>query len=111
MSFAGIHLRAVFSRRTASLVACAALLCFALGGAVFHEHSNGPDTACHLCQALHMPALAAARLALSHTPVIIASLGIFSRGLLVRNNHVCSRAQLRWPIYWHHYRLLPVRLV
>lgn len=72
MSFGGIHLRAVFSRRTVALVACAALLCFALGGAVFHEHANGPDTACHLCQALHLPALAAARLALSGTPVIIA---------------------------------------
>ena len=72
MSSWGIHLRVVFSRRTVAVVACAALLSFALGAAVFHEHSNGPDTACHLCQALHVPALAAARLALSDTPVIIA---------------------------------------
>jgi uncharacterized protein (DUF849 family) len=72
MSPWGINLKALFSRRTVAVVACAALLCFAVGAAVFHEHSNGPDTACHLCQALHMPALAAARLALSDAPVIIA---------------------------------------
>ena len=72
MSSRGINLRALFSRRGLAVLACAALLSFALGAAVFHEHSNGPDTACHLCQALHMPALAAARLALSDTPIIIA---------------------------------------
>ena len=72
MSSCEINSGALFSRRTVALLACAALLCFAVGAAVFHEHSNGPDTACHLCQALHMPALEAARLALSDTPVIVA---------------------------------------
>jgi hypothetical protein len=47
--------------RALALLACLALLYFAGGGALFHEHANGPDTACHICQALHMPALAAAR--------------------------------------------------
>ena len=72
MSSWGINLGALFSRRTVALLASAALLCFAVGAAVFHEHSNGPDTVCHLCQALHMPALEAARLALSETAAIVA---------------------------------------
>ncbi len=46
-------------RHALALLACAALLYFAAGGSLFHEHTNGPDTACHICQALHMPALAA----------------------------------------------------
>jgi hypothetical protein len=58
-------------RRALALLACAALLYFAAGGSLFHEHTNGPDTACHMCQALHMPALAAARLDLGSTPQII----------------------------------------
>ena len=52
-------------RRALSLVALAALLYFAVGGAAFHQHANGPDTACHICQVLHMPALAATRLDLN----------------------------------------------
>jgi hypothetical protein len=50
-------------RRSLALLACAALLYFACGGALLHEHTNGPETPCHVCQALHMPALAAARMA------------------------------------------------
>ncbi|MGA2810293.1 MAG: hypothetical protein ABSG16_02760 [Candidatus Acidiferrum sp.] len=50
-------------RRGLALLACAALLYFACGGALLHEHTNGPETPCHVCQALHMPALAAARVA------------------------------------------------
>jgi len=41
------------------------------GGSLFHEHTNGPIPACHMCQALHMPALAAARLDLASTPEIV----------------------------------------
>jgi len=45
-----------------ALLACAALLYFAAGGSLFHQHSgqhnSGPDNACHVCQALHLPALA-----------------------------------------------------
>ena len=58
-------------RRTLALLACVALLYFAAGGSLFHQHTNGPDTACHMCQALHMPALAAARLDLASTPQIV----------------------------------------
>ena len=59
-------------RRALALLAFAALLYFAAGGSVFHQHTNGPDTACHICQALHMPTLAAARLYLSSTPEVVA---------------------------------------
>jgi len=58
-------------RRGLALLACAALLYFAAGGSLFHQHTNGPDTACHICQALHMPALAAARLDLVSKPQIV----------------------------------------
>jgi hypothetical protein len=67
--------QSIFGRgigRTAlALLACAALLYFAAGGSLFHQHNNGPDPACHICQALHMPALAAARLDLVSVPQII----------------------------------------
>jgi hypothetical protein len=59
------------ARRALALLACAALLYFAAGGSFFHEHTKGPETACHVCQALHMPALAATRLDLVSTPRII----------------------------------------
>ena len=50
------------ARRALAVLGCVALLYFAAGGSVLHHHSGGPDTACHICQALHMPALAAAPL-------------------------------------------------
>jgi hypothetical protein len=59
------------AHRAMALLACAALLYFAAGGSLFHRHTNGPDTACHICQALHLPALAAARLDLVSTPQVI----------------------------------------
>ena len=59
------------ARRALALLACAGLLYFAAGGSLFHQHANGPDTACHICQVLHMPALAAARLDLVSTPVLV----------------------------------------
>ncbi len=58
-------------RRALAVLACAALLFFAAGGSFLHKHTNGPDTACHICQALHLPALTAARLDLVSTPQII----------------------------------------
>lgn len=71
-----MHLgNAIFGRSTVqralAILACAALLYFAAGGSFFHEHANGPDTACHICQALHMPALAAAPLDLVTTPGLV----------------------------------------
>ena len=57
--------------RALALLASVALLYFAAGGSLFHQHTSGPDTACHICQVLHMPALAAARLDLVIAPQII----------------------------------------
>jgi hypothetical protein len=59
------------TRRALAVLACAALLYFAAGGSLFHQHTNGSENACHICQALHMPALAAARLDLVSTPQIV----------------------------------------
>lgn len=49
-------------RRCLTLFACAALVYFAFGSTLPHQHPQGPNGVCHICQALHMPALAAARL-------------------------------------------------
>jgi hypothetical protein len=51
-------------RRALAILGCVALLYFAAGGAFVHQHTGGPDTACHVCQSLHVPALAAASLEL-----------------------------------------------
>jgi hypothetical protein len=52
----------VTGRRTLAVLGCVALLYFAAGGVFVHQHTGGPDTACHVCQALHVPVLAAAPL-------------------------------------------------
>jgi hypothetical protein len=51
-------------RRALVILGCLALLYF-VAGTTLHSHTSGTDgldTACHICQALHMPALAAAAL-------------------------------------------------
>ena len=72
MHSGGTIYEGTIARRALALLACVALLYFAAGGSLFHQHTNGPDTACHICQALHMPALAAARLDFSSTPQVIS---------------------------------------
>jgi disulfide bond formation protein DsbB len=67
--FAKQHLR-----RALALFACAALLYFACGGALLHQHTGGSETPCHVCQALHMPALASARLAIAIAPEPVSRL-------------------------------------
>jgi len=59
-------------RRCLALVACAALVYFAFGSTLPHQHPQGPNGACHICQALHMPALVAARLHLSSAREVVA---------------------------------------
>jgi len=54
--------RLMCGKRALAILGCVALLYFAAGGAFVHQHTGGPETACHVCQALHMPALAAASL-------------------------------------------------
>jgi len=58
------------ARRALALLACAVLLFF-VAGSNLHQHADGPDTACHVCQALHMPALAAARLDLGNSVELV----------------------------------------
>lgn len=71
MSSWGAKLGGAFSRRAVALLACALVLYFAVGATLPHQHAQGPDSACHVCQALHMPALAAARLDLSSAPEFV----------------------------------------
>jgi len=71
MSSLGAKFGSAFSRRAVALLACAALLYFAVGATLPHEHAQGPDNACHICQALHLPVLAAARLDLSSAPEFV----------------------------------------
>lgn len=82
--------RAVFA-----MLACAALLFFAAGGSLLHEHRHGPDTNCHLCQALHMPALAAARLSFGTVLGMVAWYSSLPRHLVLSEPfsfHRASRA-------------------
>jgi len=60
--------RGTRTHRVLALLGCAVLLFFAAGGTFLHHHQGGPETVCHVCQALHMPALAAASLELVTTP-------------------------------------------
>jgi hypothetical protein len=60
------------AQRALAILACAALLYFAAGGSFLHQHTKGPDAACHVCQALHLPTLAAAPLDLVNTPELVA---------------------------------------
>jgi hypothetical protein len=59
-------------RRAVAVLACASLLYFAAGGSLFHQHTNGPENACHICQSLHAPVLAAAAFDLVAVPELIA---------------------------------------
>ncbi len=54
--------RFISGKRGLALLGCVALLYFAAGAAYVHQHTGGPETACHVCQSLHVPALAAASL-------------------------------------------------
>ena len=55
-------MRLITGKRALAILGCATLLYFAAGGAFVHQHTGGPETACHVCQSLHVPALAAASL-------------------------------------------------
>jgi hypothetical protein len=59
-------------RRAVAVLACVVLLYFATGGSLLHQHTNGPENACHICQSLHAPVLAAAALDLVSAPELIA---------------------------------------
>src|SRR5215472_10711562 len=59
-------------RQSLALLACVALVYFAFGSTLPHQHPQGPNGVCHICQALHMPALATARLDLSSRLEVVA---------------------------------------
>src|SRR4029077_10521815 len=68
MNTQGSLSRGTIAHRALAVLACAVLLFFAAGGTFLHHHQGGPETVCHVCQVLHMPALAAASLDLVPTP-------------------------------------------
>jgi hypothetical protein len=94
--------RAIFvrsdRRAVCAVLACAALLFFAAGGSLLHEHSHGPDTTCHVCQALHMPALAAARLNLSPVLERVAWYSSLPRHLVLGEPFSLDRASRAPPL-------------
>jgi len=57
-------------RRFAAAMVCLALLYFAGGGSFLHQHNGAPDTACHVCQSLHAPALTVAFSGIASAPRI-----------------------------------------
>ncbi|HMI53708.1 MAG TPA: hypothetical protein VK525_19495 [Candidatus Saccharimonadales bacterium] len=67
----GLQFDRTSARRALALVACAAILYFAVGGSLLHQHTSGADNACHICQALHMPALAACSVHLLPAPELV----------------------------------------
>jgi hypothetical protein len=54
-----------FARPGLALLGCVLLLYVATGFAFLHAHKSGPETTCHVCQVLHAPVLAVARLNLN----------------------------------------------
>jgi hypothetical protein len=52
------------TRRTLAIIGCLALLYFVAGATLHHHDGDSSDSACHVCQVLHLPALAAAPLGL-----------------------------------------------
>ena len=59
------------ARRALALLACAVLLYFAVGGTLLHQHKERPGAVCHICQSLHMPALAATQHHVAQTPQLV----------------------------------------
>jgi hypothetical protein len=73
MSFAKRIFGKIATRRTLALLVGLALFYFAAGGGYLHDHKDGRGaTACHVCQALHLPALAPASLAAIVVPHFVA---------------------------------------
>ena len=59
------------AQRALAVVTCVVLLWFATG-TFAHEHGSGPETACSICQALQMPAIAGAPIGLIAAPQPVA---------------------------------------
>jgi hypothetical protein len=86
--------QSAFRRFSAALV-CAALLFFASGGTLFHHHTQGPDNACQVCQAMHMPVLASGAPALVHRVQVVTWFSPLPQQLALSDSfgpHRASRA-------------------
>jgi hypothetical protein len=70
MSLFGKNSGGAGPRRLAAVLVCLALLYFAGGGSLLHHHNGGLDTACHVCQSLHAPALAVSFSGIASSPQI-----------------------------------------
>jgi hypothetical protein len=88
--------RAIFGRtsvrRAVAVLACAVLLYFAAGGSLLHQHTNGPETACHICQSLHAPVLAAEAFNLVAVPELIARYSSLPQHAAPSNSFSLDRA-------------------
>jgi hypothetical protein len=88
--------RAIFRprsvRRALAVLACAVLLYFAAGGSLLHHHTNGPENACHICQSLHAPVLAAAAFDLVAVPELIARYSSLRQHAAPSNSFSLDRA-------------------
>ncbi len=84
-------------RRLLAVLACAALLFFA-AGSLIHQHTNGPDTACHICQAFHMPALATVRVEFARTPELVSWYSSLPQHVAPRNSFALHRAGRAPPV-------------
>jgi hypothetical protein len=79
-------------RRVLAVLACAVLLYFAAGGSLLHQHTNGPETACHICQSLHVPVLAPAALDLVVVPELISRFSSLPQHAAPSNSFSLHRA-------------------
>jgi len=61
-----------FWQRALVVIACLALVYLTAGAAFVHKHERGPETACHVCQAIHMPVLVATSAELVYTPRLLS---------------------------------------
>jgi|SRR6516225_306487 hypothetical protein len=68
MGIAAQNRAQILPRRIAAAAVCLALLYFAAGGSLLHEHKSGPETVCHVCHSLHAPALAVQANGLARLP-------------------------------------------
>jgi hypothetical protein len=88
--------RTIFGRtmtsRALAVLACAVLLYFAAGGSLLHQHTGGPENACHICQSLHAPVLAAASLDLVVVPELISRYTSLPQHIAPSNSFSLDRA-------------------
>src|SRR6266849_2381353 len=98
MTKRGIISRGTHAHRALGLLGCAVLLFFAAGGTFLHHHQGGPNTVCHVCQALHLPALAAASLNLVTTPGPITWYSSILRHAAPEDSFALNRASRAPPI-------------